>query len=59
MKFEFNWPSGYRGDVLVYLKMLTDERTTDRVTGILIAHHGAFGSGELKTNSHVNLIRKL
>ena len=29
--------------------MLTDGRTTDaRVTGILIAHLGAFGSGELK-----------
>ena len=36
--------------------MLTDGRTTDgrrtdaRVTGILIAHLGAFGSGELKIN---------
>ena len=30
--------------------MLTDGRTTDAgVTGILIAHFGAFGSGELKT----------
>ena len=29
----------------------TDGRTTDaRVTGILIAHLGAFGSGELKRN---------
>ena len=29
--------------------MLTDGRTTDAgVTGILIAHLGAFGSGELK-----------
>ena len=29
--------------------MLMDGRTTDaRVTGILIAHLGAFGSGELK-----------
>ena len=29
----------------------TDGRTTDAgVTGILIAHLGAFGSGELKTN---------
>ena len=40
--------------------MLTDGRRTDdgrttdaRVTGILIAHLGAFGSGELKT-SHIN-----
>ena len=32
--------------------MLTDGRTTDdRVTGILIAHLGAFGSGELKIKS--------
>ena len=31
--------------------MLTDGRTMDaRVTGILIAHLGAFGSGELKTD---------
>ena len=30
----------------------TDGRTTDAgVTGILIAHPGAFGSGELKMNS--------
>ena len=30
----------------------TDGRTTDAgVTGILIAHLGAFGSGELKNNS--------
>ena len=30
-----------------------DGRTTDaRVTGILIAHLGAFGSGELKSNKH-------
>ena len=28
--------------------MLTDGRTDDGVTGILIAHLGAFGSGELK-----------
>ena len=27
-----------------------DGRTDDGVTGILIAHLGAFGSGELKTN---------
>ena len=32
----------------------TDGRTTDAgVTGILIAHLGAFGSGELKTTSIV------
>ena len=29
--------------------MLTDGQTDDGVTGILIAHLGAFGSGELKT----------
>ena len=30
----------------------TDGRTTDaEVTGILIAHLGAFGSGELKNNN--------
>ena len=50
MKFEFNWPSGFRRRCL---KMLTDGRTDGRttdagVTGILIAHLGAFGSGELK-----------
>ena len=34
--------------------MLTDGRTTDAgVTGILIAHLGAFGSGELKKDSIV------
>ena len=32
----------------------TDGRTTDAgVTGILIAHLGAFGSGELKTNESI------
>ena len=38
MKFKFNWPRRR------CLKILTD----DRVTGILLAHLGAFGSGELK-----------
>ena len=33
--------------------MLTDGRTTDAgVTGILIAHLGAFGSGELNSNKN-------
>ena len=33
--------------------MLTDGRTTDAgVTGILIAHLGAFGSGELKIDNY-------
>ena len=38
MKYEFNWPSSYRGEDV--LKMLTDDgRTTDAgVTGILLAH---------------------
>ena len=36
----------------------TDGRTTDaRVTGILIAHLGAFGSGELKIRYTNNLLR--
>ena len=49
MKLEFNWPSGFREEGRC-LKMLTDgRRTTDAgVIGILIAHLGAFGSGELK-----------
>ena len=40
MKFEFNWPSGFRGEDTC-LKMLTDGRrpddgwTEDGVTGIL------------------------
>ena len=35
--------------------MLTDGRTTDAgVTGILIAHLGAFGSGELKRQALPN-----
>ena len=33
-----------------------DGRTDDGVTGILIAHLGAFGSGELKTK-HVLISR--
>ena len=34
--------------------MLTDGWTTDAgVTGILIAHLGAFGSGELKTSGSI------
>ena len=51
MKFEFNWPSGLRRRRC--LKMLTDGRQTDAgVTGILIAHLGAFGSGELIKIGH-------
>ena len=34
-----------------------DGRTTDAgVTGILIAHLGAFGSGELKKNKHTGAV---
>ena len=40
--------------------MLTDGRTTDaRVTGILIAHLGAFGSGELKNQQKTKMHAKL
>ena len=48
MKFEFNWPSGFRGEENVEGR--TDvRRTTDAgAIDILIAHLGAFGSGELK-----------
>ena len=56
MKFEFNWPSGFRGEDV--WKMLTEGRTTDaRVIGILIAHLGAFGSGELKNEIERHLLR--
>ena len=40
----------------------TDGRTDDGVTGILIAHLGAFGSGELKKHyikSHLELQREI
>ena len=47
MKFEFNWPKGFRGED-VWKCWRTDRRTDDRVTGILLAHPWAFGSGELK-----------
>ena len=39
--FEFDWPSGFRWDVWKFW------RTDDGVTGILLAHPWAFGSGEL------------
>ena len=35
-------------------EMLMDGRTDDRVTGILIAHLGAFGSGGLKKTRRQN-----
>ena len=44
MKFEFNWSSGFRGENVWKCWRRTDEG----VTGILIAHLGAFSSGELK-----------
>ena len=38
----------------------TDGRTTDAgVTGILIAHLGAFGSGELKTTNNIFFCLKI
>ena len=46
MKLEFKWPSGFRMEVV--LKMLTYRQTDAGVIGLLIAHGGAFGSGELK-----------
>ena len=64
MKFEFNWPSGFRGEDVWKCWRTTDGRRTDGrrtydgrttdagVTGILIAHLGAFGSGELKNNAY-------
>ena len=42
MKFEFNWPSGFRGEDVWKCWRTTDGRRT-----LLIAHLGAFGSGEL------------
>ena len=50
MKYEFNWPSSFRGeDVWKCWRTTDDGRTTDAgVTGILLAHQWAFGSGELK-----------
>ena len=42
MEFEFNWLSGFRGEKV-------DVWTDSGVTGILIAHLRAFGSGKLKT----------
>ena len=49
MKFEFDWPSGFRGED-VWNCGRTDGLTTDAgVTGILLAHPWAFGSGELNT----------
>ena len=35
---------------------MDDRRTDDGVTGILIAHLGAFGSGELKKQSHKSVM---
>ena len=48
MKFEFNWPIGFRGGVWKCW------RTGDEVIGILIAHLRAFGSGELKQQTRFN-----
>ena len=45
MKFEYNWPSGLEEKMFENV----DGQTDARVTGILLAHLGAFSSGELKT----------
>ena len=48
MKYEFNWPSSFRGEDVWKCWLTTDDRRTDAgITGILLAHHWAFGSGEL------------
>ena len=58
MKYEFNWPSSFRGEDVWKCWRTTDGRTYGRtpeagVTGILLAHQWAFGSGELKSNEKV------
>ena len=52
MKFAFNWPIGFRGDVLFEI---IEGRTDAGIIGILKAHLRAFGSGELK----ISLLRML
>ena len=39
--------------------MLTEGRTNARVTGILLAHTWAFGSGELKTANFETFFEKI
>ena len=51
MKFEFNWPSGFRGE-----DVWKCWRTDGGVTGILIAHLGAFGSGELEIKKNFSKV---
>ena len=46
-EFEFNWPSGFRGEDVCNCGRTDDGRTDTGVTGILLAHPSAFGSGEL------------
>ena len=54
MKYEFNWPSSFRGEDVWKCWRTTDGRTTDAgVTGILLAHQWAFGSGELKSKGDI------
>ena len=48
MKYEINWPCSFRGEDVWKCWRTTDGRTDDGVTGILLAHQWAFGSGELK-----------
>ena len=72
MKYEFNWPSSFRGeDVWKCWRTTDDGRTTDGrrtddgrttdagVTGILLAHQWAFGSGELKNQQTTTNYEKL
>ena len=58
MKYEFNWPSSFRGEDVWKCWRTTDGRTDGRttdagVTGILLAHQWAFGSGELKSDGDI------
>ena len=47
MKFEFYWPSGFRGEDVWKCWQATDRRTDDGVIRLLIAYFWAYGSGEL------------
>ena len=38
MKFEFKWPSGFRGEDENVDGWMTDGQTDDELTGILLAH---------------------
>ena len=53
-EFEFNWPSGFRGE-----DVWKCWRTDDRRTGILLAHPWAYGSGELNQWAQETLLSTL